>query len=141
MNLKGEVKMSAQTAAPKDSVLEFYVMAANQHGFSLDISLNLNGAVISGTLVSAKEYFATLSETFEDGSDIAQELSEQLSQAGEVVESNGHGEANFIHLKNTKVYCGDSKPTPSKGKILWRGKLSEIDGFFLGKISETKSSK
>ncbi len=40
--------------------------------------------------------------------------------------------------KETKVYCGDSKPTPSKGDILWRGKLNEVDGFFLGKIFDSK---
>ncbi|MBW3110414.1 MULTISPECIES: gas vesicle accessory protein GvpU [Bacillaceae] len=125
----------------KDSILEFFVQASNKHDFSLDITLNVAGAVITGTLVSAKEYFDSLSETFEDGSDVAQKLSEELAKAGESVEENQSTEANFIHLKNTKVYCGDSKPTPSKGKIMWRGKISEVDGFFLGKIAESKSSK
>ncbi len=125
----------------KDSILEFFVQASNKHDFSLDITLNVAGAVITGTLVSAKEYFDSLSETFEDGSDVAQKLSEELAKAGESVEENHSTEANFIHLKNTKVYCGDSKPTPSKGKIMWRGKISEVDGFFLGKIAESKSSK
>ena len=54
-------------------------------------------------------------------------------------ETNEDSEAHFIHLKNTKVYCGDSKPTPSKGKILWRGNLSQVDGFFLGKISDSNT--
>ena len=125
----------------KDSILEFFVQASNKHDFSLDITLNVAGAVITGTLVSAKEYFDSLSETFEDGSEVAQKLSEELAKAGESVEENQSAEANFIHLKNTKVYCGDSKPTPSKGKIMWRGKISEVDGFFLGKIAESKSSK
>ncbi|PZE19731.1 gas vesicle protein GvpU [Paenibacillus xerothermodurans] len=120
----------------KDSVLEFFVQAANKHDFSLDITLNVKGAVVSGTMISAKEYFSTLSEAFEDGNDIAQFLSEQLGSAGQAAQAND-AEANFIHMKETKVYCGDSKPTPSKGKILWRGKLSEIDGFFLGKIHES----
>ncbi|WP_191566312.1 gas vesicle accessory protein GvpU [Metabacillus idriensis] len=130
----------AESASSKDSVLEFFVKASNKHDFSLDITLNVKGSVISGTMVSAKEYFDALSETFEDGSEIAQELSEQLSIASESVESNGDTEAHFIHLKNTKVYIGDSKSTPSKGQILWRGKLKEIDGFFLGKISETRTT-
>ncbi|KEZ53323.1 gas vesicle accessory protein GvpU [Metabacillus indicus] len=130
--------MSTATASSKDSVLEFFVQASNKHGFALDITLNMNGAVISGTMISAKEYFDTLSETFEDGSEVAQNLSEQLSRASESIEENGSGEAHFIHLKNTKVYIGDSKSTPSKGQIIWRGKLSEVNGFFLGKISDAK---
>jgi hypothetical protein len=131
--------MSLESGANKDAILEFFVQAANKHDFTLDITLNVNGAIVTGTLVSAKDYFDTLSENFEDGSDVAQKLSEELAKASETVEES-NTEANFIHLKNTKVYCGDSKPTPSKGKILWRGKLSEVDGFFLGKISESKSS-
>ncbi|MGD6872914.1 gas vesicle accessory protein GvpU [Sutcliffiella horikoshii] len=131
--------MSNELGARKDSILEFFVQAANSYNFSLDISLNVNGAVISGTLISAKGYFETMSETFEDGNEIAQKISEQLAATGESFESSKGAEANFIHLKNTKVYCGDSKPTPSEGKILWRGKLSEVDGFFLGRISDSGS--
>ncbi|MGD6774079.1 MULTISPECIES: gas vesicle accessory protein GvpU [Bacillaceae] len=131
--------MSNELGARKDSILEFFVQAANSYDFSLDISLNVNGAVISGTLISAKDYFETMSETFEDGNEIAQKISEQLAATGESFESNKGAEANFIHLKNTKVYCGDSKPTPSEGKILWRGKLSDVDGFFLGRISDSAS--
>lgn len=126
------MSMSSDTA--KDSILEFFVQAANKHDFSLDITLNVKGSVITGTLISAKEYFTTLSETFEGGGEIAQMLSEQLGKSGEAAENNDDPEAHFIHMKETRVYCGDSKPTPSKGEILWRGKLSEIDGFFLGKI-------
>ncbi|MCG1021967.1 gas vesicle accessory protein GvpU [Sutcliffiella horikoshii] len=131
--------MNSELGANKDSILEFFVQAANRHDFSLDITLNVNGAVISGTLIPAKDYFETMSETFEDGNEIAQKISEQLANAGESVDSSKGAEVNFIHLKNTKVYCGDNKPTPSEGKILWRGKLSEVDGFFLGRISDSGS--
>lgn len=123
-----------------DSILAFLVEATNKHRFSLDITLNVNGSIVSGTTVSAKGYFEGLSDAFEDGNDISKKISEQLSQASEAVEDRGNEMAQFIHLKNAKVYCGDSKPTPSSGKILWRGKLQEIDGFFLGKISEARSS-
>jgi hypothetical protein len=131
--------MSISSGTTKDNILEFFVKAANKHGFSLDITLNVNGAVITGTMVSAKEYFDTLSEIFEDGNEVAQTLSEQLNMAGESAQSDGGSEANFIHMKETKVYCGDSKSTPSKGEILWRGKLSEVDGFFLGKIYDSSN--
>lgn len=130
--------MSAVATQSKDSILEYFVEAANKHDFSLDITLNMKGSMVTGTTISAKEYFETLSDKFEDGKDIAQQLSEQLAKAGEAAGDNGDG-VNFIHLKNTRIYCGDSQPTPSKGKMLWRGKLDEIDGFFLGKISESKS--
>lgn len=132
--------MSSSLSAAKDSILEFFVEAANKDDFSLDITLNVKGAVITGTLVSAQEYFHMLSETFEGGNETAQMVSDQLEKAGEASRTNDT-EAHFLHMKDTKVYCGDSKPTPSKGKILWRGKLSEIDGFFLGKIFDSSDKE
>ncbi|PLS18486.1 gas vesicle protein GvpU [Bacillus sp. M6-12] len=132
--------MSIGSGTMKDSILEFIVQAANKYDFSLDITLNVKGAVITGTMISAKEYFNTLSETFDDGNEVAQMLSEQLEKAGEAAQIN-NSEAQFLHMKETKVYCGDSKPTPSKGKILWRGKLSEIDGFFLGRIFDSSDKE
>lgn len=123
-----------------DPILGFFVQATNKHDLNLDITLNVNGALVSGTTISAKDYFDGVSETFEDGNDLSRKISEQLAKASEEAQSNNNESANFIHLKNTKVYCGDSKSTPAKGKILWRGSLNEIDGFFLGKIAESKSS-
>ncbi|KMM36693.1 gas vesicle accessory protein GvpU [Guptibacillus hwajinpoensis] len=130
--------MSFESTTQKDSILEFFTQASNKHDFSLDITLNINGAIVTGTTVSAKEYFDTLSDSIGAGNDVAEKLSEQFANAGQALEDNNGAETNYIHLKNTKVYVGDNKPTPSKGKILWRGKISEIDGFFLGRISDSK---
>ncbi|MDV2684655.1 gas vesicle accessory protein GvpU [Alkalihalophilus lindianensis] len=130
--------MSDEVSARKDSILQFFVQAANKHNFSLDITLNVKGSLISGTLVSAKEYLDELSESFEGGNEVAQKVSNELSKASEEAESGSSlPEVSFIHMKHTKVFIGDSKSTPSTGKILWRGKLSEVDGFFLGKITDS----
>lgn len=43
--------MSSNSA--KDDVLESFVQAANQDDFSLDITLMINGAIVTGTLISA----------------------------------------------------------------------------------------
>ncbi|WP_164214954.1 gas vesicle accessory protein GvpU [Virgibacillus sp. YIM 98842] len=128
--------MSEET---KDNILAYFAAAANKHDFELDISLLMKGAVVTGTLTSASYYFEELSKSFKDGSDVSRQLAEMLSETGKAAESGENTEVQYIHLKNTKIYNGDNKPTPSKGKILWRGKLQEVDSFFLGKISEPKS--
>jgi hypothetical protein len=56
--------MSTATASSKDSVLEFFVQASNKHGFALDITLNVNGAVVSGTMISAKESLPVFSAVY-----------------------------------------------------------------------------
>ncbi|GAA0377610.1 gas vesicle accessory protein GvpU [Bacillus horti] len=128
------------STASKDSTLEFFVKATNKHDFSLDITLNVNGAMISGTTISAQEYFQSLAESFEEGNDISKKLGDQLSNAGESAGEADDDEIHFIHLKNVQIYLADNKGMPSKGKVLWRGKLNEVDGYFLGKIKESKSS-
>lgn len=129
--------MTNEQATGKDNILAFLVQATNKHDVSIDITLNVNGAIVTGTIVSAKEYFVSLSETFEDGSEVAQQLSEKFAQAGEAIDSEDGGEASFIHLKDAKVFCGSSKATPSKGAALWRGPLSDINGFFLDDFTDS----
>ncbi|WP_237663399.1 gas vesicle accessory protein GvpU [Sutcliffiella horikoshii] len=129
--------MTNEQSAGKDNILAFLVRATNNHNLSIDITLNVNGAIVTGTIVSAKEYFVGLSETFEDGSDVAQQLSEKFAEAGEAIDSGEDAEASFIHLKDAKVFCGSSKPTPSKGTALWRGPLSDINGFFLDDFTDS----
>lgn len=126
------------TASPsKDSTLEFFVKASNKYDFSLDITLNVDGAVITGTVISAQEYFEKASESFKDGNDVAQKISEGLASASESAKnSSQESDIGFIHLKNTRIFIGESKGTPSNGEIIWRGKLDQVDGFFLGRISE-----
>ncbi|WLV24538.1 gas vesicle accessory protein GvpU [Aciduricibacillus chroicocephali] len=126
------------TDTMKDNTLAFFAEAVNRNDFTLDITLNVKGAVITGTMVSAGKYFESLSETFEGSGDVAEALSEQLAHAGENAQSTNGGSPSFIHLEGAKVYCGDARPTPSQGDILWRGKLSEVDGFFLGKIHDNE---
>ncbi|MFQ3802021.1 gas vesicle accessory protein GvpU [Staphylococcus equorum] len=118
----------------KDSILEAFVEASNKYEFSLDISLVTNGTVVSGTLVSAEEYFKQLSKSFKGGNDVAKAFSEKFSEAEDAASSTTD-EVQFVHMKDVKIYIGDNKPTPSKGTPLWRGKIHEVDSFFLGKIN------
>ncbi|UOQ44142.1 gas vesicle protein GvpU [Halobacillus salinarum] len=118
-----------------DDLLLTFVKAANQHDFSLDITLNINGALISGTTISAQRYLESLSNVFEEGNEVSQAIGEKLSASSQSAKENGEDTAAFIHLKNAQVYNGDSQPTPSDSEFHWRGKIEEVDGFFLGKIS------
>ncbi|MTH54778.1 gas vesicle protein GvpU [Bacillus mangrovi] len=119
----------------RDTILEMLVQAANKHDFSLNLTVNMKGSLVTGTLISAREYFEEMSEVFEGGNDLSRKISDKLLSASKQNVEQAD-EAAFIHLKDAKVYCGDSKPTPSGSEFLWRGRLDQADGFFLGKISE-----
>ncbi|WP_173918096.1 gas vesicle accessory protein GvpU [Halobacillus sp. Marseille-Q1614] len=117
-----------------DDVLQTFVKAANNYDFSLDITLNVNGALISGTTMSAEEYLNSISSVFDEGNDVSQAIGEKLSQAGQSAKENSKS-VSYIHLKNTRIFNGDADSTPAEGDFYWRGKLEQVDGFFLGRIS------
>ncbi|SFF67178.1 hypothetical protein SAMN05216353_10530 [Halobacillus alkaliphilus] len=118
-----------------DDLLMTYVKAANQHGFSLDITLNINGALVTGTTVSAQKYLDSASQSFEGGNDVSKQISEKLSEASQNAEDQNQEDVSYIHLKNAQVYNGDSSPTPAEGQFFWRGRMDQVDGFFLGRIA------
>lgn len=122
----------------KDEMLAMFVSAVNKHEYSLDITLNVNGSLVTGSTISAHHYFESLAESFEGGEEVAATLNDEISNASDSAKEQAQNDANFIHLKNTQVYTGDAQPTPSKGQFLWRGKMEEVDGFFLGRISSEK---
>ncbi|WP_181347934.1 gas vesicle accessory protein GvpU [Thalassobacillus sp. CUG 92003] len=120
-----------------DEMLTMFVEAANKHDFALDMTLNVNGSLVTGTTISAQHYFETIASDLNNGNDIAKAVGEKLSEAGNAAKDQNQGGATFVHLKNTQIYSGDA-PIPSEGNFVWRGKIEEVDGFFLGKISADK---
>lgn len=127
--------MTMSEMVNKDGILEAFVSQANENGFALDISLLVEGAIVSGTLVSAEDYYKALIESFKEGNDVAKEFSEQFAEASKSSKS-AEGGANFIHLKEARIFLNGSNPIPSEGTTLWRGRLTEVDSFFLGRITE-----
>lgn len=115
-----------------DDILQAFIEATNKYHFSLDISLTINGSIITGTLISAEEYFEILTKTFKKGNKVSKAFSEKFKNASKA--NFSESTVDYIHMKDAKIFLGSNKPIPSKGSTIWRGNLKEIDGFFLGKI-------
>lgn len=119
----------------KDEILSFFVQAANHYDFSTDITLHVKGTLVTGTIVSAASYFSNLKDSISEKNDVAKQLKEALKQAEESADTK-QSNAEYIHLKNMSTYLAENKTTPANSDLLWRGKISEVDGFFLGRISD-----
>jgi len=119
----------------KDEILSFFVQAANHHDFSTDITLHVKGGLVTGTIISAASYFSNLKDSISEKNDVAKQLKEALKQAEESADTK-QSNAEYIHLKNMSAYLAENKTTPANSDLLWRGKISEVDGFFLGRISD-----
>src|SRR5438309_374555 len=89
------------------------------------ITLNVGGMLIAGELISGKTY-----------------LQEFTSQAEQTTSSKQNDEPlpddedrHYIHLRNAFFYMTGGTPVPGRGEgFLWRGRLSAVDGFTMGRL-------
>lgn len=116
-----------------------------EHGYEIGVTLLVGGQSVSGNVISGRKYFEGISELMANaafkGSDdntmsatIAKNFA-TWKQLYAVPASLDELKPNYIHLSNTQWLNGDGRPIPSNGGVLWRGKLSAVDGYIFGTIS------
>jgi hypothetical protein len=134
-----------------DFVLQALAKAANDVGFRMGITLSVGGALITGTLVGGREYFEHFGREFKDAyypahapdeeslgrlNEVFDDLAKRYDKASLAEDHpNAHVELRpaYIHLRKAQVIHGDLRiPTSERG--LWRGRLTAVDGFFLGTV-------
>lgn len=114
------------------------------------ITLTTGGGVISGALVSQERYFelwreqlmsmavsAVRREVGDEAADNTEEtLNEMMAEvfSFETVVSPEEDEGKkYIHLKDARAVTATGKVPSSGGEgMLWRGKISDVEGFSLG---------
>jgi hypothetical protein len=106
--------------------------------------------MVSGRLISGKQYFEQLSAFMMSSagnnealkSNIADTIKTGAGLYDKPVDSSDDyvlRPAAYIHLRNALwIYPG--KALPNNNGVLWRGKLSAIDGFCLGEITASVQS-
>jgi hypothetical protein len=124
-----------------DWLLQTFVEEANLIDDEfVSITLNVSGMIISGTLISASQYFRGISEFFLNPGEEPKEGSwaSWLRERGEEIKSRHQGDelnpAAYIHLKDARVHSNNQRPLPSNQGVWWRGKLSDVNGFWIGRL-------
>jgi hypothetical protein len=122
-----------------DWYLQKIVSLANDVGVGLEmgITLVLGGSVISGILISGKKYFDTFASDLSAAWPGAnkEEIRKSFASLGAIYDQ-GDGQEElpppqYIHLSNARIYS-PSGSLPTKGGVLWRGKINAVSGFSLG---------
>jgi|SRR5215210_572189 len=133
-----------------DEVLGYLVEKAEETSVGVDLTLSMNGLIIVGTLIRSKLYYDYMSTIFESSIDksvkttitgyssdktdtemwnrYAQDYKEFMTQSLKKED----GIPDFIHLHNVEIY--QSFPAEPLRTVYWRGKLSCMDGFFVGRM-------
>ena len=135
--------------AKGDVLLETFVQTSIEIGEPFPVTLNVGGILVTGDIIGEGEYFGTLIEGL--GSH-ARELGtgeETIAKMNEFIWGLSHASADrkvqeegashpleYIHLRNVFFVTGsgDIPQSGAGGGFLWRGRISEIGGFIMGKI-------
>lgn len=126
---------------PQDWFLASLVRSVNaQPTMEVAITLNVAGLLVSGSLVSGRQFFDGIAAALEasaspDQAGIAT-ISESFRQVGDIYNyADDQPAVTHIHLKNARFYPSTDGPLPDQDGIWWRGRLSEVGGFCLGSFS------
>ena len=111
------------------------------------VTLQLSGLTVSGVTIDGPDYFRRLGDLVAEGmqtgnlSNAADSMREYFARYTEIY-APAEGEAgeppqpaHYIHLENARFWGTDGQTINSQG-ALWRGRLSEVSGFFIGELTK-----
>lgn len=135
----------------KDFFLMLLVQRVETSDFRPDITVNVGGITLIGDMISEKDFFDGFSATitsdppelqeehrtfFSNLPTALDELVEESAEEGEVPQDErDRVRRHFIHLTNVRMFDGGQyHEFPDS---FWRGKVSAVDGFWLGSFQST----
>lgn len=123
-----------------DADLIFLVEIANKFGAWTGVTLFTKGIVITGLIISGKEYYEKVADSFGPKDENKVSVGDYFRNVSDSLYTNGDGAdetefpTNFMHLKDVKVSAGSGGLTPYNNAFL-RVKIEEIDGHIIGSAS------
>jgi hypothetical protein len=155
----------SKTASPVDPIerdwllqrLVGMVNASSQEGdagLSLSLTILSGGAVLTGRLISYREYFKRLGENFASSlkggkPDHLDKVAKLFNDLGGLVETKARAHAeetsrefpmHYIHLADARVVHPNGMiPTeaPDRSLSLWRARIASVDAFIFGEINSS----
>ena len=128
-----------------DWFLQLLIDICNKTDFSLSITLNVNGLLVTGNLIGGEKYFngfandlkmagmpAEVTDLFKQFGDI---YIKQKEQKNSKKDDETISPPQYIHLENARIFHPGGNLIPTNHGVWWRGRLDAIDGFILGAFS------
>jgi len=130
-----------------DAVLLMFLNLIEEDGIEIDVTLNMNGAIVSGTLIGAGAYYDGITEASKNLEDNTMskiiskkfnDLKEAYQKQKQDNEEDEESEVTptFIHLKNAcYVVSTNGQSVTKESKVWWRGRITSIDGFSFNNLT------
>ena len=136
-------------ARPVDRTLNELLLAV-ERDMQIALTVNINGSVVTGTLVSTAVYYRTLADQFvtaEGGTDMDELFAEAfrgiIDDASRLEEAASRGSADgggppveFRHLTDARFVSGGAfLPHGRRPGVLWRCRVADVSGWNLGDMT------
>jgi hypothetical protein len=132
-----------------DFILQGIIAGLNDRGTGdLTITVQTHGMLVSGKLIGGKEYFYLLGEQFAsaNGTDPSRvgDIRDEFRGFANIYDKEkspipaSAGDPSYIHLKDAKFFSSRGMSITDGVGVLWRGRLIEVSGFFIGEIILTE---
>lgn len=126
----------------KDWLLQTLITTINRiDGYNLPITLTTHGFLISGEIISGREYFNSMAEKFIGEGNAIRQFFEGVAESRYSKSDKDDDDPKntvFIHLRDARFYVPGQRGIPNNEGVFWRGKLSEISGFSFGSLSSSE---
>ncbi len=125
-----------------DGLLEFLIKKVEETGIGAGITLCVNGSIITGNLIKSRIYYDKMIEMYDFDKDQltaknAEELAkwndyyaQYVSFINELKRQENQQNLKYIYLEHV-TFRNVNSNIPIQA-IVWRGKLSAVDGFSIG---------
>ena len=144
MSTEAESVSPTSPSADADWFLQSLVRMANESSLEIGITLQVSGMLVSGNLVSGKQYFEgfanDFASPFANDPETASAIKDSFGAYGEIYGQPKEGEPDrpapqFVHLKDARFFNTAGNPIPGNRGVWWRGRICEVGGFSLGSLS------
>ena len=128
---------SATYRSSSDPLLELLIEMTDETGAELPITLQVSGLVVSGKLIGKAAYFDQFTSLFTQGMTDRPTVEGLRTSFAEISADSGSEAVAppiAVHVKDAALFGVGNMPVPYERGALWRGRLSEVDAFFLGEI-------
>lgn len=120
----------------QDVMLKALVATVASADISFGITLAIPSGVITGTLISEKEFKARFADDFTNAlpGGPHHSLRETFATLGEDAEGYEIVSSQMIHLKDAKYVSHNGMLPTGSIPMYWRGKIEDVSGFSLGEL-------